>query len=167
MTFSFIEVPFSESSQLIALPVILYILKDNESVKTLCSNSQLEMGLLLSSVFISKTNFQASVYLMITFIMLRLLGNCNSSVSVKEEFKGMNEDDMNETADLSLAYDYDQKGSLSEVIPQSNNLYVQNIHPELNSSVDSSMEPSTEPSNEPMEMEPMGFDDSTESYQSF
>lgn len=165
MTLSFIEAPFSESSQLIALPVILYILKDNESVKTLCSNSQLEMGLLLGSVFISKTNFQASVYLMITFIMLRLLGNCSSTV--KEEFQGINEDDMNETADLSLAYDYDQKGTFSEVVPQSNNLYVQNINPELNTSMDSSVEPSNEPSNEPMEMEPMGFDDSTESYQAF
>lgn len=160
MTLSFIETPFSESSQLIALPVILYILKDNESVRTLCSNSQLEMGLLLGSVFISKTNFQASVYLMITFIMLRLLGNCNSPV--KEEFQGVSDDDINEPADVSMAYDYDQKGSLAEIIPQSNNLYVQNID-------SNNVEPSNEPSNEPLteEMEPMGFDDSSENFQSF
>lgn len=165
MTFSFIETPFTESSQLIALPVILYILKDNESIKTLCSNSQLEMALLLGAVFISKTNFQASVYLMITFIMLRLLGNCKNPVN--EEFQPVSSDDMNETADLSLAYDYDQKGTVADVVPDSNNLYMQNIN-----SVDS-IEPSSEPSAEPSsnDVEPVGMDmgmgDITENYQSF
>jgi hypothetical protein len=166
MNFSFVETPFAESSQLIALPVILYILKDNESIKSLCLNSQLEIALLLSSVLISKTNFQASVYLMLTFIMIRLLGNCNNS-SVTEEFKGISDDDTNETADLSQAFTYDQKGSTDEVIPQSNNLYMQNIN-DIEPSEEASTEPSAEPSAEPDEqLQVEGFNSDFDNYQSF
>ena len=71
-------------------------------------------------------------------------------------------DDINETADLSLAYDYDQ-GSIADVVPDSNNLYMQNIN-----SVDS-IEPSAEPSAEPSsnDFEPMGMEDVMENYQTF
>lgn len=181
MSFSFIETPLTESSQLIALPVILYILKDNESIKSLCSNSQLNMGLLLGSVFISKTNFQASVYLMMTFIMLHLLGNCNSEIK-KEAYEGRNQDEMEENgSEYPQSYDYDAKGTLDEVFPQNTNSYMMsqndsfnNVEPSnapqenvMDSSnlIETPVEVSAEPvSNSP---EPSGFDDNFQNFETF
>lgn len=174
MTFSFIETPFSESSQLIALPVILYILKDNESVKTLCSNSNLNMAILLASVFISKTNFQASVYLMLTFIMLHLLGNCSDSHSHKaiEEFKPLNESEDFQEAEVSQLMNYDLKGNESQVSPMSSNQYMipnnSAIVEENTSMLNNEQEVSNEPVPQSSEMnEIMGFSDDLDNFESF
>lgn len=174
MTFSFIETPFNESSQLIALPVILYILKDNQSIKTLCSNSQLNMAILLASVFVSKTNFQASVYLMLTFIMLHLLGNCSESSNSVEEFKPLNKDEDFQQAEVSELVNYDLKGSNTrDVYPNSSNQYLiqnndGNIVEESNNLLMNQQEVSNQPETQTSEMdEVMGFSDDIDNFESF
>lgn len=160
-TFSIIDTSFTESSQLIALPVILYLLKDNESIQTLCANQQLNMVLLLGSVFISKTNFQASVYLLITFIIVHLLGNCNSSsqVEVEEEFKPLENEDIQPAGDYNLSFNYNARGSESEIPPLASNSYTMTTENNVNQ----------EPSNQPMEVfDPEGFsNDDSDNFQTF
>jgi hypothetical protein len=76
-----------DSCNIIGLPIILYLLKDSIDVSGMSENFSLNACILISSMLISKKNFQASVYLMFTFVLLQILGKNLSSVNVSENFE--------------------------------------------------------------------------------
>ena len=73
-----------DSCNIITLPILLYLLKDNVDLSEMSQNFTLNASILILSMLVSKKNFQASVYLMFTFIFLQVLG---STPKVFENFE--------------------------------------------------------------------------------